>query len=162
MPIVMRRWLLIAAVVSLMVPRSAQGASWIFFRQKDVHARAAQLSPRALERRHRARGDSGLSRWLNAVSVTADAQTLAAIAKLPHVAAVKPVARRLRARVDQHQVPYGGPGGMYGQSFAQLDMLGVPAMHDCGLSGDGVVVAVLDSGFTLGHEALSHLPRPAR
>jgi MYXO-CTERM domain-containing protein len=146
--------------------------------------RAAAIAPRALERRQRTRRDRGVdvrdvdvaprfvaavaatgarvratSRWLNAVSVVADAAELAAIARLPHVRAVAPVARHARPRwlppPNRPVVPYGGSD--YGVAFDQLAMIEVPQMHDCGLSGAGVVVAVLDSGFTLDHQAFANL-----
>jgi subtilase family protein/putative metal-binding protein len=145
--------------------------------------RAAALAPRALARRQRARKDAGVdardldvlprylagvsatgarvrvaSRWLNAVSVVAEPERLAAIAHLPYVRAITPVARRLL------RPPGPGKGTApprsvepYGIAFDQLAMLGVPAMHDCGLTGAGVVVALLDSGFTLDHQAFAHL-----
>jgi subtilisin family serine protease len=42
----------------------------------------------------------------------------------------------------------------YGDSYGQLAQINVPAVHDRGLHGEGVIVAVLDGGFdNLGHEA---------
>ena len=145
--------------------------------------RAAALSPRALARRQRTRKDAGVderdldvaprylagvraagarvrvaSRWLNAASVVAEPHRLAAIAHLPYVRAIARVARR-------SLMPPGPGKGTepprsiepYGIAFDQLAMLGVPAMHDCGLTGAGVVIALLDSGFTLDHRAFAHL-----
>src|SRR5262245_6039454 len=130
----MKRFLLPSAVLSLvsLAPLRAdadQGPTWVFFHDKDVAAghqvalseRASLLSPRALSRRQRVRGDAGVderdldvsarfvdsiratgahvratSRWLNAVSVTADAAQLQAIASLPQVKSLLPVARHAR------------------------------------------------------------------
>lgn len=104
--------------------------TWVFFADRGregaelsaaIEQRATELSPRALERRRRARGDFGVdardlppapayvasvlgtgarlrsrSRWLNAVSVDADSAQLAAIARLPGVERLELVARRRR------------------------------------------------------------------
>jgi subtilisin family serine protease len=44
----------------------------------------------------------------------------------------------------------------YGPSGGQLTQIGVPAAHDLGLHGEGVMVAVFDTGFdTLFHEAFA-------
>jgi subtilisin family serine protease len=46
----------------------------------------------------------------------------------------------------------------YGSSRGQLAQINVPAVHDLGLHGEGIVIAVLDSGFNnLAHEAFSTL-----
>ncbi|MCP5115908.1 MAG: S8 family serine peptidase, partial [bacterium] len=51
----------------------------------------------------------------------------------------------------------------YGTSFGQVEQIQVPAVHALGLHGEGVVIAVFDTGFTnLGHEALAHLDIAAR
>jgi subtilisin family serine protease len=42
----------------------------------------------------------------------------------------------------------------YGPSFGQLEMLNVPAVHQQGYSGRGVLVLVLDTGFYKNHEAI--------
>lgn len=156
--------------------------------------RATELAPRALDRRQRARSDRGVdvrdlppapaqvaavlatgarlrssSRWLNAVSVEADPAQLAAIAALPGVASLQPVARRrkLAAPPTPRSHPPRGLAGVarssaddvddaqYGVAREQLDLLQVPALHGCGLTGAGVVVGVQDSGFSLEHAALA-------
>lgn len=44
----------------------------------------------------------------------------------------------------------------YGQSFAQSDMMNVPAVHDLGYTGQGVLICVMDAGFDrLTHESFS-------
>lgn len=145
--------------------------------------RAAELSPRALARRVRVRGGLGVdardlpvhaadlaivrslglrvrttSRWLNAVSVEATPADAARLRSEPRVASVRPVAPRDRL------TPPGGPiegppppDPTYGIAFDQLAMIGVPDLHACGLTGEGVVVGVLDSGFVLDHVAFAEL-----
>ena len=41
---------------------------------------------------------------------------------------------------------------IYGGSSPQLSQINVPALHKLGLSGKGVVVAILDVGFHWSHE----------
>ena len=112
----------------------------------DIDKRATELAPRALERRKRVRGDRGVDardlapapgyvaavlgtgarlqssfRWLNAVSVEADAAQLAAIADLPGVLRLQsvPVAAGSRRRWPPGRTARGrwqtrlaGPPGM--------------------------------------------------
>lgn len=148
------------------------------------------LAPRALARRVRERRDRGVdlrdvppspaavaavlatgarlraaSRWLNAISVDADAAQRAAIAALPQVAALRPVARGVRgpapssarsaADLDLSSGTSEAPAAAYGFAEEQVALLGVPELHACGLSGAGVVLGVQDSGFTLGHKAFA-------
>jgi len=101
------------------------------------------------------------SAWLNAVSVRGTLEQFEAIAALPFVARVEPV-RRGRL-LDQGRVlgPTPSPGqaatagGFYGLSEAQLDQIGLIALHARGYTGDGVVVGILDTGFHRGHEAFN-------
>ena len=120
----------------------------------------------------------GVSRWLNAASVEMPARLAGEIAKLPGVDRVElvPLARRSRPVGDPEPVPggprdlaagqapesdavTGSPGdpSFYGGSFRQLDMMQVPALHALGLSGAGVLVCMLDTGYTLTHEAFAGL-----
>ncbi|MDC0722330.1 S8 family serine peptidase [Nannocystis bainbridge] len=150
--------------------------------QPALERRAEQLAPRALRRRMRVRGDRGVdvrdlplaspylqavvatgvqiratSRWLNAVSVDADAAQRAAIAGLPFVAGMRPVAR---TRGHDHAPAWteqSPASAAYGVAETQLALLGVPALHACGLTGAGVVIGVQDSGFSLQHAAFAGL-----
>lgn len=186
--------LVLVAVFSVSEP------TWVFFTDKGVESAGLEaalgraereLSPRALARRVRERGDRGVdlrdvppapghvaavlatgarlrasSRWLNAISVEADAGQRAAIAALPQVGRVRPVARgrrvapagpRVRDAWDMSAGPGLAPAGAYGLAQEQLELLGVPALHACGLTGEGVVLGVQDSGFTLAHQAFAGL-----
>ncbi|MCY1056653.1 S8 family serine peptidase [Nannocystis sp. SCPEA4] len=141
-----------------------------------------ELEPRALRRRMRVRGDRGVdvrdlppadayvqsvaatgarvrmsSRWLNAVSVEADAGQRSAIAGLPFVARLQPVARTRRNDHRSTLADEARTTAAFGVAEVQLEMLNVPAMRECGLTGAGVVVGVQDSGFALGHQAFAGL-----
>lgn len=99
------------------------------------------------------------SRWLNAISIEADPASLRAIAALPFVSELRPIARA--ERVTPHFPPQSTAATAnrddYGYSWEQLDLLGVPPLHDCGLSGAGVLIGVQDSGFELSHEAFAEV-----
>lgn len=103
------------------------------------------------------------SRWLNAVSVSANAAQAAAIAELPFVRAVRPVARAARPLPVLGE-PRPQPAGLrsarlldYGASLGQLEQIAVPALHDAGFDGSGILIAVLDTGFDTDHECFRHL-----
>ncbi len=104
------------------------------------------------------------SRWLNAATFEVAASRVDQIAQLPFVAEIKPMAQ-FRTPPEE---PIGvesrepAPGGAqsvevldYGASYAQLNQIGVPAVHALGYSGAGVTLAILDSGFRKNHEALA-------
>ena len=105
------------------------------------------------------------SRWLNAVTATVELADLAAIEALPSVKKILPV-RRYRNLRPTEMTPYEQPlrkkSGTstfsYGGSLDQNQLINVVALHDLGLSGAGVTIAMLDAGFNnLGHEAFANL-----
>lgn len=135
-----------------------------------VDARDLPVSPRYLARCagtgaefHRS------SRWFNAASFLVDAEQLRRLAALPEVAAITPVARSARAAVPR-PVPAGGDPAPdaaakaataidYGANTAAMVQANVPAAHELlGVSGAGVVVGMLDTGFRTQHVSLSHIP----
>ena len=99
------------------------------------------------------------SRWFNAVSVEATPEQIAAIIHLPMVRQLDVVTRAARATigasVDAPSGPVTAPRTAaldYGPSLLQLQQIHVPALHDRGLSGAGILVAHFDNGYRL----LSH------
>jgi subtilisin family serine protease len=124
----------------------------------------------------------GASRWLNAASVEVRPALVATLAALPFVARLElvPVWNRLTPATgrpaleeldtwepaganDVESRPPGpvisapGDTAYYGATFKQLSMMQVPQLHAQGLSGDGILVAILDSGFRITHQAFSTL-----
>jgi len=103
------------------------------------------------------------SRWLNAVSVDADSEALAAIRALPFVTGIRPVA--ILASEDETSgdtplapsAPNLADEFWFGPAEHQLEMLGIPEAHAMGYHGEGVLLCVLDSGFELEHEAFDQL-----
>lgn len=107
------------------------------------------------------------SRWLNAVSVLARGDQIAAISKFPFVKSIGAV-RRLRtdntrttaAATSKHQGLPAGSDGFYGLSEGQLSLINLIALHEAGFTGDGVVIGVLDTECRASHEAFQHPDRP--
>lgn len=105
-----------------------------------------------------------VSRWQNAVSVAADPAQQAALRALPFVAEIRPVARRPAGeKLAEPVVPVEVRAGRsapglrsldYGDCSSQILPIQVDGLHNLGLSGAGVKVAVLDTGFKRTHAAL--------
>jgi hypothetical protein len=170
-------------LVLLLLPASTQAGEvvWVFFSDKGVgeqrlqtalQDRLQELSPRSVERRLKARSDLGVdvrdlavdtdyidevvstgaelrvaSRWLNAVSVEASEEQIEFIFALPFVTGVRPVRSGVLHDIDID----------YGNAAQQLGLIEVPELHACGLTGEGIVVGLLDTGFSTEHRAFDHL-----
>lgn len=105
------------------------------------------------------------SRWLNAISIDATAEQIARIATLPFVLRLDrvntlreplPVTPHELDPLDMQSAPESQTFSLdYGPSLTQNQQIGVPALHDLGLSGAGVLIAMLDTGFNNPtHEAI--------
>lgn len=107
------------------------------------------------------------SKWLNAVSARATKRQIDLIRSLAFVKTIDLVAR-FRARVPEPIelpsviTPTGAEAAQvqgafpfdYGPSLGQLSQINVPAVHNLGNFGQGVVIGVFDTGFNnLDHEA---------
>ena len=114
------------------------------------------------------------SKWLNAISIEADESLIAKIKKLPFVKSIEQIAiykRRypaVRQRTadsklspkknnlsniigDQFSEKY------YGLSLEQISQINVNALHNRGFHGEGITIAVLDTGFDLSHIAFKNI-----
>ncbi len=105
-----------------------------------------------------------VSRWLNAASVSAGPDQLQRIARLPFVKRVEPVRSwrlpgdRLVKPASPALLPKTGTGHLdYGFATFQMNFHRIPPVHDAGISGNGIVVGVFDTGFNLNHPALAPL-----
>jgi serine protease AprX len=102
------------------------------------------------------------SRWLNAVSVRASPKQLDAIARLPFVAHTAPVAWSERTGLVGPITPAaaGGYAGRidYGNAGPQVTQMNLHTLHAQGLAGQGVRIAVLDTGFRRDHAVFSTPP----
>ncbi len=98
------------------------------------------------------------SSWLNAISIEADASQVTAIAALPFVDHLQPVARLSapEAVVEGEAVAAPlAPFGFYGSAEGQLTQINIPAVHQLGYTGAGVTIGVLDTGFVRTHQAFN-------
>ncbi len=106
------------------------------------------------------------SRWLNAASFDATAEQIREIGNLPFVARLELVATFSRrddslpaAEVQAPSARDAAEGSIgYGLSTGALEQINVPPVHELGLTGSGVIIGQLDSGFVLSHENLQHIP----
>jgi hypothetical protein len=113
-----------------------------------------------------------ISRWLNAASFEVPMSQLEAVADLPFVARIKPIAagRRIEPEPILDSVTQERPTIPqristtydYGPSYNQLEMLSVPYMHARGYTGAGVTLAIFDTGYRMTHEALRHIVESGR
>jgi serine protease AprX len=105
------------------------------------------------------------SRWFNGVSGNASREVLDQISKLPFVKSVEVVKRFVEKNeakdsfdelllLEQYFQNYDLN---YGASFTQADFHSIPEVHQLGLTGEGVLIGVFDTGFDLNHPAMQHL-----
>jgi subtilisin family serine protease len=110
----------------------------------------------------------GTSRWLNAASVNVTEAQLATISKMTFVKKIRPVPtyRRKSPEALVPAIPESRPilrrspaadTGYYNRTWNQLDQINVPAVHDLGFDGTGIIVCMLDTGYNLAHEAFLSL-----
>lgn len=104
------------------------------------------------------------SRWFNALSVEATASQIRELAALPFVSRIDPVMKLRRS--DHWSERSSGESVSpktsimdtlnYGTSYTQVAQINVPAVHQSGNHGEGIMVAVFDAGFNnLTHPAFS-------
>jgi serine protease AprX len=106
------------------------------------------------------------SKWLNAVSGTVSKSHLNEIASLPSVKKLDVVYKlrkgyqpetdinQIKQSLQKIEQPEGVHSYDYGESYAQLEQINVPAVHDMGYTGQGVTVCLMDAGFSrLSHDA---------
>jgi hypothetical protein len=115
----------------------------------------SQLQPLVREIRVR-------SRWLNAISAYVAPENLSELAEFDFVERIAPVARYIRRPLPSEPLPeLRKPTKSYqldyGDSFGQLDQIGIVELHERGLTGAGVRILVMDTGFKISHASLSSL-----
>jgi subtilisin family serine protease len=119
-----------------------------------------------------------VSKWFNGVSVRATREQLGVVESLPFVRRLESLTRMRRTynHEGHSQTPspeeetrriksstfdqslYRTTSLDYGLSFNQVNMINVPAVHNMGNYGQGVVIGVLDNGFRLmNHESFDTL-----
>ncbi len=97
--------------------------------------------------------------WFNAVSVYIDDRKLEEIKNLNFVDKIEPVKKLKRddnfVSSMQQMFKNSIDTTVYGSSFTQLQLSQIPKVHSKGITGSGVIVGMLDSGFDwMRHESL--------
>jgi len=102
------------------------------------------------------------SRYLNAASFEIPMDALDAVAGLPFVAEIKPIALYVCPPdpIDDRPIPPEGSAAApadlpYGSSYTQLNLMKVPTAHTKGYNGQGVTLAIFDTGFRKSHQAFA-------
>ena len=109
-----------------------------------------------------------VSRYLNAVSALVKPSRIQAISSLAFVERMDIVETYHRACEEEAEMlfsPAGAPGAdIYGGSLDQLEQIGIVPLLELGYNGSGAVtesdpilVCIMDTGFRLDHEALTHV-----
>lgn len=107
-----------------------------------------------------------VSNWLNGASYLLTAEEVTEIKKLIFVKEVRPVAKAARMPIPPTLKPAGpmkrhkqsSNNFSYGASISQNELINVPKVHDLGITGKGVWVGMLDTGFKYrDHEAFENL-----
>lgn len=104
-----------------------------------------------------------VSKWLNAASAVLSEKQKRELAQKHFVSHIQPVMTAKRRPLPE--VKHLDKAGIfpqdyvydYGQSLAQNELINIPKVHDLGISGRGVRVAVFDTGFRLNHLAFQQL-----
>ncbi|MFH1372992.1 MAG: S8 family serine peptidase [bacterium] len=105
------------------------------------------------------------SRYLNAASFAVSVEKLNEIEALPFVHHLSPVAgfrsgpqppEPVEPEPSGDLIPDRGPLAIdYGNALAQLTQINVPAVHDKGYHGEGVTLAIFDTGYRKSHEVFA-------
>ena len=103
------------------------------------------------------------SRWLNAASFAVPGAQLERIAALPFVAEVRPLATFKQTlpspesiKLEAPRTPLSPDALDYGEATEQLRQINVPAAHGAGYTGEGVTLAIMDTGFRKSHDAFAN------
>ena len=98
------------------------------------------------------------SRWLNALSITADLEKIKLINNLPYVKKIEPVKRHRKKNIKEVFIKSPINRNLdYGPSAEQIEQINCHVPHIAGYYGQGVRVLYLDTGYELGHEAYDSL-----
>lgn len=109
-----------------------------------------------------------VSKWYNSLTVyTTDQTALDAINALPFVSGIEKSTGVKQSNLNKFEKPFfanesiakvpetsllksstSGDTYDYGQAFNQINMLNGIALHDMGFDGTGMIIAILDAGFT--------------
>ena len=110
------------------------------------------------------------SRWLNAASFEVEREQVHRLAALDFVRKVDLVARFIRPDIPTPFVIPQTPADQfpgdkaaawtidYGSNLDAMEQANVPPVHEMGITGEGVIIGMLDTGFHSTHECLIDIP----
>jgi serine protease AprX len=109
-----------------------------------------------------------VSRWLNAISISASRKDLDKISEFGFVQKIQRVVTFHKSLpeinneiVPGHEKKFGELLD-YGASYPQLLQIHIPELHNLGFTGRGIRIGMLDTGYYLHHPALKHLADSSR
>ncbi len=171
----MKKYFLFVIILCLHYEAMASEKMWIYFIDKDYSSQNVILDDKAIQRRlkmdiKKTRFDRPVtknyieaveelgaiihrqSRWLNAVSVTADEGVLNAISTLPFIKKIELVAiyrkNNLELTDAQSFKTQSRTDSMdYGYAQEQIEQINCHTAHQAGYTGQGIRVLILDTGF---------------
>ena len=169
--------------------RNDQYRAWVYFKDKAGSAQA-NISERARQRRSKNNIQSDnlwldlkipndyietlkelniiirrQSRWLNAVSIETDINTLNTILKFDFVKKIDPVIGFTKnstndtvTDIASMQISENNERDFdYGNSFTQIEQINCHTAHEAGYFGQGVRILFLDTGYMLSHVAFDSI-----
>lgn len=104
------------------------------------------------------------SKWLNAAAIELPLNHVGEISRLSFVEHIQPTATYTRpndeAQPERGEIPtesqaLGTHSLSYGSSLTQLNQINVPICHDSGFTGQGVIIAMFDTGFRKTHNSFT-------
>ncbi len=145
---------------------------WVFFADNGSSSSPefeGRVSAEYIDAVHEIAPISVVTQWFNGVSVFADESARDRIRALPFVREMRPVGTYIRPDEppsDVSDTPLPRPTRAttldYGGSQGQVTQLNAHLLHDIGITGDGVLIGFLDSGFSFidDHPAFHHPDHP--
>lgn len=103
------------------------------------------------------------SRWLNAASFEIPAERLGNIESLPFVSEIRPLGSYKRQPLPDNELKdqrfesetLADDALNYGNSAAQISQIKVEVLHNLGYHGEGITLAILDTGYRKSHQAFA-------
>lgn len=104
------------------------------------------------------------SKWLNAVSAYLTAEEVDNCAELDFIKSVQKVLRAKKMPLINEPEFFTKPDDQtsslsldYGPSLEQNEQIRIPDVHDAGITGKNVLIAVFDTGYNLDNSALANI-----
>lgn len=100
-------------------------------------------------------------KWFNAVSAYLNDEQKQYVQSLPFVKKIAPVKIFTFKKDEDQNLALPKTVALdelnYGYSYTQLALSGIPIVHSKGITGSGVIVGILDTGFRRDHEGLANI-----